>query len=151
MLGRTVTHYRELLEAVRDRVAELQISHEVLDSISGLPSGYCGKLLCEPPRKRMGGISLFLVLGALGLVATVREDTAAFERVRSRLERRNHRQVRVRRNLRMCVFDADFIRQRGRKGGLARVANQTPKQRRDSARHAAKARWQGHSSGARRH
>jgi hypothetical protein len=147
MLARTATHYRELLQIVRDRVAQLQISYEVLDSISGLPSGYSGKLLCEPPKKRMGAISQFLIFGALGLAITVHEDPAAFERVRGRLERRNHRQVRVRRKLGMCVFDADFIRQRGRKGGLARVANQTPKQRRDSARHAAKARWQRCSSG----
>jgi general stress protein YciG len=35
----------------------------------------------------------------------------------------------------------EAARMLGRRGGQARVANQTPEQRRESARHASRARW----------
>jgi len=39
------------------------------------------------------------------------------------------------------MLDRDFFVAQGRKGGKKRVRNQTPKQRTESARRAALARW----------
>jgi hypothetical protein len=136
-----VTHYAELLAVVRARVAELGISHSTLDNVAGPPPGTAGKILAPVPTKRMGALWLFLVFGAIGLGVAVCEDGEALERVRSRLERRTERNVRVRSSLRMCVMDGDFIRFRGRKGGLARAARMSDQQRSKAARHAARARW----------
>jgi hypothetical protein len=41
--------YTSLLRVLRQRVADLDITHQTLDSICGLQSGYSSKLLCEPP------------------------------------------------------------------------------------------------------
>jgi hypothetical protein len=136
-----VHHYAELLAVVRARVAELNISHQTLDHIAGLPSGYAGQILCEVPRKRMGGLSQFLILGALGLSLEVHEDTEALERVRSRLVQRSQRHVRKRTEVRMIVLHPDLLRLRAQRGGLAYVRNTTPQQRSKAARHAARARW----------
>jgi hypothetical protein len=63
----TVSHYYELLQTIRDRVSELGITHETLDAVAGLQSGYASKLLANPPIKRMGAFTQFIVLQALGM------------------------------------------------------------------------------------
>lgn len=91
----TVSDYAGLLAAVRARVVELNITHENLDAVSGIQSGYAGKLLCNPPIRNFGLVSLGLVLGGLGLKLLVVEDEEALARVRSRLApRRAARRVR---------------------------------------------------------
>jgi hypothetical protein len=45
----SVSHYHELINAVRDRIVELDITHETLDAVAGLQSGYTSKLLSNPP------------------------------------------------------------------------------------------------------
>src|SRR5206468_2426011 len=70
----TVRDYDELVAAVRARVAELNITHANVDDVSGVPGGYASKLLCNPPMRTMGRVSLGLMLGALGLKLLVVED-----------------------------------------------------------------------------
>jgi hypothetical protein len=43
----------DLLAALRTRRDELQLTHERIDDISGLPSGYFGKLMTQPPIKNL--------------------------------------------------------------------------------------------------
>jgi hypothetical protein len=80
-----VRDYDGLLEALRARRDALDISHECIDAVSGVQSGYTSKLLCKPPIKGLGRMSLGALLGALGLKLLVVEDVEQLERVRPRL------------------------------------------------------------------
>jgi hypothetical protein len=82
----------ELLQALRDRRDELDISHETLDQISGLQSGYVSKLLAPKPIKNLGPVSLGPLLGALGVAITVVPDKEAIAAVKHRWQKRKRPQ-----------------------------------------------------------
>jgi hypothetical protein len=84
--------YADLLKLIRARVLELRISHETMDAVCGLPSGYSSKLLCDPPVRRLGVLSLGCVVGALGCVLIVAEDAEQIVKIRPRLALRKHPQ-----------------------------------------------------------
>jgi hypothetical protein len=90
-----IRDYEDLIEAIRARVAELQITHETVDHVSGIQSGYTSKLLCRPPIKRLDAISLGPMLGALGLMLIAVEDPEQLARVRHRLVPRKARAADV--------------------------------------------------------
>jgi hypothetical protein len=77
--------YSELLNCIRRRKDELNVSFEILDAVSGLQSGYSAKLLSPRPVKRLGEVSLAALLGALGLRLVIEPDDAALAKVRRRL------------------------------------------------------------------
>ena len=60
------------------------VSHELLDDLSGVQSGYTSKLLSPQPLKRLGAMSLPALLGALGVALVMVEDSAQVERVQGR-------------------------------------------------------------------
>jgi hypothetical protein len=64
----------DLLAALRARRDELELTHERLDDISGLPSGYFGKLLAPVPIKNLGWMSLGLALDSLGVALVLTEN-----------------------------------------------------------------------------
>jgi hypothetical protein len=70
----SVTHYTALLDAVRRRKSELNLSFEMLDALSGVQSGYSAKLLGPTPSKRFGEVSLGAILGALAIKIVVTVD-----------------------------------------------------------------------------
>jgi hypothetical protein len=82
----------DLVQAVRARRDELGITHETIDEIAGLPSGYCSKLLAPEPMKGLGPISIPAILGALGVALVLVEDTAQVERVSPRWTKRKRLQ-----------------------------------------------------------
>lgn len=122
----TVSHYAQLLDLIRTRVAELEITHETLDHVAGLQPGYASKLLCEPPMRRMGPLTLFLVLDALGMSIMITTDPVSFDRVRSRLTKRRTPRRRLlssgKQGPVIIYLERDFLRQIASKGGLARTA-----------------------------
>lgn len=132
-------HYAEMLNVIRARVAHLGITHETLDSISGLQGGYSSKVLCRPPIKHMSGFMMFLVLEALGLQTTVTENCEALKRIRTRLSKR--KLPRMLSPPGIVVLNPDFLRINGRKGGRARLHTLSQKRRSAIARKAAKIRW----------
>ena len=71
----------ELVEALRLRRDELNISHETIDSIAGLQSGYTSKLLAPKPIKNLGPMSFGSILGALGLAVVVVPDAEMVEKI----------------------------------------------------------------------
>lgn len=81
-----------LVDALRKRRDELNISHETIDSIAGLQAGYCSKLLAPRPIKNLGPMSLEAMLGALGLAIVVVEDEDAKGRVCGRWIKRKRPQ-----------------------------------------------------------
>jgi hypothetical protein len=71
-----VEHYEELVGAIRRRAAALKFTYLEVDTKSGLPSGYCAKLLGPSRGKNLGPLSLGLMLEALGLqLAVVAKNT----------------------------------------------------------------------------
>jgi hypothetical protein len=82
-LGRIVSNYDGLVEICRQRADELEISRCGIDSISGLAAGQAGKILGRKQKKRMGPVSLGLMLETLGLKMLIIEDEAATARTRS--------------------------------------------------------------------
>jgi hypothetical protein len=78
----------DLLSALRARRDELQLTHERLDDISGLPSGYFGKLLAPVPIKNLGWMSLGLALDSMGVALVLVENVEQAAKVRSRWVKR---------------------------------------------------------------
>jgi hypothetical protein len=72
----------DFLTALRATRDELQVTHETIDEITGLPSGYSGKLLAPEPIKNLGWLSFGLVLGAFGKMLLLVDDPAQIERIK---------------------------------------------------------------------
>jgi hypothetical protein len=81
-----IRSYADLLVTLRARRDELRVSHETIDEVAGLQPGYASKLLAPNPTRRLGYLSLGLMLGGLGLRMTIGEDAEALARIRRRLE-----------------------------------------------------------------
>ncbi len=86
-----IRDYADLIDIVRGRVAELQITHQTLDHVAGLSDGYASKLLCEPPMKCAGPRLIRALLGAVGLKLVAVVDDEALARVQSRLVKSKRR------------------------------------------------------------
>jgi len=69
-----VEDYNALRNALRQRVDQLRMSRQTLDTISGLPSGYSAKVLSSGARKNLGALSLDLVLKSVGLQMAIVSD-----------------------------------------------------------------------------
>ena len=73
----------ELLDAIRARLNELQITYDTLDAVALLPERYTSKLLCQPPLKHAGALTLWSILGTLGFdISLVPHDIPAHIRER---------------------------------------------------------------------
>jgi hypothetical protein len=88
VLPTDIRTYGDLLAALRARRDELQVTHEIIDAVTGLALGHTGKLLAVPPFKRLGRLSLEYILGGLALKLTLSEDPEQLERVRPMLQKR---------------------------------------------------------------
>lgn len=140
-----ITHYAALIDAIRARVAELGINYELIDEFAGLASGHFAKLVCDPPLKKMGSMTLFLVLGALGLRLALVDDPEARERTQARFKKRqkpHHMQLRASWHDKAgMTLQPDFLRLRAKKGGEARMAKLNYREARRLGRKGALARW----------
>lgn len=85
----------ELLHTLRNRRDELNISHETIDNIAGLQSGYTSKLLAPTPIKNLGPMSFGALLGALGVALVIVPDPSAIAAVEKRWEKRKRPQKRA--------------------------------------------------------
>jgi hypothetical protein len=77
----------EMVDAIRQRVDELNISRARVDQLCGLADGHTAKLLCPARVKRFGSTSLPLVLQALALRIVrveIAEDPEAAAKMRQR-------------------------------------------------------------------
>jgi hypothetical protein len=97
------SNYDELISALRQRAADLSLSGETMDAISGLPSRYSAKLLGPNRVRRLGAISLGPFLGALAVRCLIVEDKAALERLRRQTTPRNGSYARVTHTLRVVT------------------------------------------------
>jgi hypothetical protein len=134
----------ELQTALRLRADAMNFSRETIDEITGLADGHSNKLLCDPPAKNFGPVSLFLMVRGLGLAVALIEDEAMMEKLR-------RRPIRVRfnvrkgashwRNAKAFARAHDTLARLGREGGLKSVAMLTPEELRAKLSKAARARW----------
>lgn len=136
----TVHDYGQLVGALRARVAELGVSYETVDHVSGLSNTHTSKLLALVPVKRLGRTSLGLVLGALGLKIIVVEDAEALRLVAARLKRKEDQYAssgmhphKKRANTGNSLWSKVL--------NSRRAFKLTPKQRTRIAKRAAMARW----------
>lgn len=115
----------EMHRALRERAEQLDISREAIDEMAGLPKGYAAKLLCEPPVKQVGPVSLFPLAGALGLAVAFIED----EQRKARISRATKRKPGGPRGTDWRSTRAlEVIRKWGYDGGKKRFANMSPEE-----------------------
>jgi hypothetical protein len=136
-----VSSYEAMLDALRQRVNELQINGERFDEYAGLPRGYLSKLVGANPIRRLGMTSFGPVVTALGLRCLFVEDEQATQRLKKKLPPRNGSYVRA--DATHVILTFRFMQKIGRLGAQARIDNSTEAQRRKWARRAAIARWRG--------
>jgi hypothetical protein len=84
MTAKVITSMSGLLDVIRARRDELNISHELIDDLAGFPAGYTGKLLAPIPVRGISHMSLGGILGALGLGLVVIEDPGQRAKVEGR-------------------------------------------------------------------
>src|SRR6516164_10051105 len=131
--------YNELITALRLRAAELNLSGEQCDLLSGLPARYSQKLLGPNQIRRLGAISLGPFLGALCVKGQFVEDRAAVEKLlRQTTPRKSEfvRSVAVHGHL-----TTRFLRKLGKKGGENSRKYLGKRSVKQLARRAANARW----------
>src|SRR6266436_337272 len=75
-----------VIQALRDRKEELQLSDAVVDELAGLASGHCGKALGPTREKTPTLFTLMSLIGALGLAIQFVPDPDA--KVQSRWTKR---------------------------------------------------------------
>jgi len=160
MIPTVVTSKAEMVAVIRRRRDELGITHATVDAIAGWADGYCSKVLCDPPMKGFGEMSLGLVLGALALgIARVEivEDPAQAERVSSRWVKRKRPFYALERAVlasalstensdtrmkeRMRMLGSMGGKKGGSKGGKRRAKLMHKQARQRAASHAARVRW----------
>jgi hypothetical protein len=84
MTAKVITSMTGLLEAIRARQDELDLSCETIDEIAGLPARYTSKLLAPVPLRGISHMSLTAILGALGIGLVVVEDSVQRAKVADR-------------------------------------------------------------------
>lgn len=169
------TDYPGLHELLRRRRAELGMSFETLNAISGL--SYCDKILAPNPlqgpqqprtasghaartsARGIGPEAWGPLLGALGMVLIAAEDPAATARLKARSA--YHARAEPQANSKSLSIDTllayrerQNLKKRQSAGGKRRLVTLTPELRKKIARKAARIRWRieraakrsGHSS-----
>jgi hypothetical protein len=139
-----ITDYASLHQALRRRADQLRLSRASLDTLTGLPDGYSGKLLAMRQTKILGVKSFGLLLEALGLRLVVEEDAEALAKYAARCETRHESNVRNGHRWHTAGIRrmGRFSPERAREAAMLRMQKLTPTQRRQLARRAARARWQ---------
>lgn len=142
----------ELLDAIRARRDELNISHETIDNIAGFQAGYTSKLLCDPPMKNPGPMSLGALLGALGMALMPVSDPDSIAKVEKRWQKRKRPQKLLTALVSALALpkqpknkDPEYMRMIGMKGaskgGKRRLKTMKKRARQQAASHAARMRW----------
>jgi hypothetical protein len=154
----------EMMQAYRDRIRELGLSHATVDAISGLPDGYTSKLMCDPPMKGIGPKARELLNGALGMGFVVAVDQEQVEKVSGRWVKRRRAidkkkqkllppsislsmgnevptMVQITPELQRKLVDRDHMKRIGKMGAKRRNKIMGKRARQRAASHAARMRW----------
>lgn len=93
---------RTLLQVLRARREQLQLSYESVAAVSGMPDQYPSRLLSGA--RAMGMLSFFLLLQTLGYKVQLVEDSAALEK-----NRRHSGWQELKRQVRSRIVDPDRV------------------------------------------
>jgi hypothetical protein len=133
-----VHFYHELLAALRQRAADLQLSNETVEATAGLASRYLSKVIGPRPCRSLANGMFDGILGALSCKLVLVHDKAAFDKLSHRYVQRQGFQARLSKTV---VFTSKVFQKMGKKGAAARTANLSPKRRSEIARLGGLARW----------
>jgi hypothetical protein len=136
--------FPSLHAALRQVQAHRNVSLECLDELVGTSKGYFSKVFSPNGQRRITMTSLGWALNGLGVRCLVVDDPAMLKQIESRLRKRDGTVVRS--GARHVILSLRMLRKIGQKGGLAYVANHSPRQRSQNARKAAMARWHGRAN-----
>lgn len=121
--------------ALRKRIAELGVTLECLENLSGASSGYVTRILGDPPQKRAALETFLWLIPALGLELILRVDPQATAKMAPRyMKRRLTRALRASRSSPLELGKTEFARLGG--NARARLPNIS-----DINRKAALTRW----------
>ncbi len=84
-----LSEYEDAIQAFKARADEIGLSVNVLDDITGMPTGYTGKLFGPARVKSVGLASFFVYAEALALRVTVEPDLELARRMATRWEKRD--------------------------------------------------------------
>lgn len=139
--------YDDLHLALRERYQEMRITNEAIDDISGCQTGYSAKVLGPNPTKRLGPISWSL-LEVLGVKLLVVDDPETRTAMQSRYEPKSGalrgyetRWESAQAAPKVTSEVRRFLKSMAAVAGRAAQKKKTPEERRQSAQHAARARW----------
>jgi hypothetical protein len=120
-----VRDYGSLVDALRAAKEYREISHETLEQIAGLCGGFVDKLLGVNQDKKIGPLTLGLLLAALGVRLRLEPDPEQAQRMAHRWDKRNSKQVRVCRTVSQYALDRCrpvILSEMARKGWATRRA-----------------------------
>ena len=139
-----ICDYDGLIAAIRARMRELGVTNETIDSITGLQSGYVGKLLAPSRIKNLGSMSFGVMLQSLGMKLIAVEDKKTSEIMRSRwTQRKKAHPIFLHAIARMPPRATWLFTSRsGRKAAKARAEKLSPAERSAIGLHAITVRWQ---------
>jgi hypothetical protein len=131
----------ETLHALlRTRIEAMQITRLQLDELAGLPGGYSSKLFSPKPLKKLGRLSLPLILGALNIKLFAVVDEAAAAEARITMRTRKASAVRVQ-PVHQIVHTRRSLQKWGRLGGAASRSHMSAREASRLGKLAANARW----------
>lgn len=147
-----------LVDAARAAQAERDVSDMQLEAIAGMATGSVSKYLAPTPKKNLGPMSTFLILGALGKALVIVDDPEQIPKVKGRWVKRKPFGPRrkVGGSASMLNPPADPVKQAeieqlekfkmwgsmgGKKGSKRRMKVMKKRQRQQVASHAARKRW----------
>ena len=97
MKPKLVMSQAELVALIRERRDELGLTHEGLDSLTGMAGGYTSKLLAPTPIRGLGPMSLTALMSAMAIgvaAVVIAEDPAQTERMKARWIKRKQAPAR---------------------------------------------------------
>lgn len=142
-----ITNYDEMVDVLRARKSELGLSDAVVDELTGLPTGYTGKVLGPARVKKMGALSLWLMLEVLAFDMRLDSSVEKAAKMQERWEKRSEGQANEKNHARpvsmrtLARKHRDTFRASAKAANRARQAALSPEQRTKLARRAAKTRW----------
>jgi hypothetical protein len=137
--------YDSLIEALRTRKAQLELSDSMVDVIGGLTRGHTEKILGPSRTKKLSPMTMDVLLATLAVKICIVEDVDAAKIMEGRWEQRvaNHVRTVAGRVSKRIVEQAKphLYRQLQLKSSAAKMKCFTAEHRSRIARKAAKSRW----------
>jgi len=85
-----IRSYDDLLRVMRSAAVALETTRVELDFQTQFAGGYSGKVLCDPPIRKLTWDTAPIFLDALGLVLVVMPDNDAIRELRRRYRRKRN-------------------------------------------------------------